>query len=134
MEIINNKKIAVSTSEELKEVLENDNNYEFIYLMDNITLTSGIKINENKQKIVIDGTYNNNRYTLTDALVFKKLDDEIIILNETPTLVFTGTNNENSKKTLITWSKEKGPLLDLTNDALEVNEEYFVEIIFVLEE
>ena len=49
MEIINNKKIAVSTSEELKEVLENDNNYEFIYLMDNITLTSGIKINENKQ-------------------------------------------------------------------------------------
>ena len=134
MEIINNKKIAVSTSEELKEVLENDNNYEFIYLMDNITLTSGIKINENKQKIVIDGTYNNNRYTLTDALVFKKLDDEIIILNETPTLVFTGTNNENSKKTLITWSKEKGPLLDLTNDALEVNEEYFAEIIFVLEE
>lgn len=102
--------------------------------MDNITLTSGIKINENKQKIVIDGTYNNNRYTLTDALVFKKLDDEIIILNETPTLVFTGTNNENSKKTLITWSKEKGPLLDLTNDALEVNEEYFAEVIFVLEE
>ncbi len=134
MEIINNKKIAVSTSEELKEVLENDNNYEFIYLMDNITLTSGIKINENKQKIVIDGTYNNNRYTLTDALVFKKLDDEIIILNEIPTLVFTGTNNENSKKTLITWSKEKGPLLDLTNDALEVNEEYFAEVIFVLEE
>lgn len=134
MEIINNKKIAVSTSEELKEVLENDNNYEFIYLMNNITLTSGIKINENKQKIVIDGTYNNNRYTLTDALVFKKLDDEIIILNEIPTLVFTGTNNENSKKTLITWSKEKGPLLDLTNDALEVNEEYFAEIIFVLEE
>lgn len=38
------------------------------------------------------------------------------------------------KKTLITWSKEKGPFLDLTNDALEVNEEYFAEIIFVLEE
>lgn len=73
-------------------------------------------------------------YTLTDNLVFKKLDDEIIILNEKPTLVFTGTNNENSKETLITWSKEKGPLLDLTNDALEINEEYFAEVIFVLEE
>ena len=47
MEIINNKKVAVSTSEELKNALENDNGYEFIYLMDNITLDSGIKINEN---------------------------------------------------------------------------------------
>lgn len=50
MEIINKKRVGVSTSEELKEVLENDNEYEFIYLMDNITLSSGIKINEKKKR------------------------------------------------------------------------------------
>ena len=50
-------------------------------------------------------------------------------------LVFTGANNNgDSEITLVTWSREKGPLLDLTNDALEINEEYFAEIIFVLEE
>lgn len=74
-------------------------------------------------------------YTLPDALVFKKLDDEIISLSETPALVFTGTNNNGDvQRTLITWSKEKGPLLDLTDNALEVNEEYFAEVNFVLEE
>lgn len=73
-------------------------------------------------------------YILPSALVFKKLDDEVVTLNETPTLVFTGTNNNgDAEKTLITWSTEKGPLLDLTNGALEANEEYFAEVIFVLE-
>ena len=48
-------------------------------------------------------------------------------------LVFTGANNNrDSEITLITWSREKGPLLDLTNDALEIKEEYFAEVIFVL--
>lgn len=74
-------------------------------------------------------------YTLPGVLVFKKLDDETISLNETPSLLFNGTNNNgDAKRTLITWSKEKGPLLDLTNNALEANEEYFVEVIFLLEE
>lgn len=73
-------------------------------------------------------------YTLPDALVFKKLDDEVIILNETPSLVFTGTNNNgDAQRTVITWSEEKGPLLDLTN-GLEANEEYFAELIFILKE
>ncbi len=76
-----------------------------------------------------------NGYTLPGVLVFKKLNDETISLNETPSLVFNGTNNNgDAKRTLITWSKEKGPLLDLTNNALEVNEEYFAEVIFLLEE
>lgn len=74
-------------------------------------------------------------YTLPESLVFKKLDDEVIILNETPALVFTGTNNNGDVlKTLITWSEEKGPLLDLTENGLEANEEYFAEVIFILEE
>ena len=76
-----------------------------------------------------------NGYTLPGVLVFKKLDDETISLNETPSLVFKGTNNNgDAKRTLITWSTEKGPLLDLTNNALEANEEYFAEVIFLLEE
>lgn len=89
MEIINKKRVGVSTSEELKEVLENDNEYEFIYLMDNITLSSGIKINEKKEKVVIDGTYNNNRYTLTgmnstemaDTIVAVTTNKEVVIRN-----------------------------------------------------
>ena len=61
--------------------------------------------------------------------------DRVITLSETSALVFTGANNNrDSEITLITWSREKGPLLDLTNDALEINEEYFAEVIFVLEE
>lgn len=89
MEIINDKMIGVSTSEELKDVLENENEYEFIYLMANITLTSGIKINEKKEKNIIDGTYNNIRYTLTgvtsteatDTIMASSLNKEIVVKN-----------------------------------------------------
>lgn len=74
-----------------------------------------------------------NGFTLDNALVFKKLDNEIITLDNTPTLVFQNTNNQ-SIKTTITWSEEKGPLLDLTNKGLELNEEYFADIHFMLDE
>lgn len=76
-----------------------------------------------------------NNFILEDALVFKKLDDEILILDDVPALVFQGTNNlGEALKTVVTWSRAKGPLLDLSNNALEVNEEYFSEIYFVIEE
>lgn len=89
MEIINKKKIGISTSEELKDILENDNGYEYIYLMDNITLNSGIKINEKKERVVIDGTYNSNRYTLTgmnstsdsDTIIVSKTNKEVVVRN-----------------------------------------------------
>ena len=76
-----------------------------------------------------------NGFILNDALVFKKFDDEIVTLTTTPTLVYTGSNNQGivSFKDL-NWSTEKGPLLDLTNDALEANEEYFSTIYFYIEE
>ena len=76
-----------------------------------------------------------NGFILENALVFKKFDDEVITLSNTPTVVFTGSNNEEivSFKEL-NWSTEKGPLLDLTNDALEINEEYFSTIYFNIEE
>lgn len=89
MEIINKKKVGISTSEELKDILENDNGYEYIYLMNNITLESGIKINEKKERIVIDGTYNSNRYTLTgmnstsdsDTIIVSKTNKEVVVRN-----------------------------------------------------
>mgnify|MGYP006939723880 CR=1 FL=1 len=76
-----------------------------------------------------------NGFILENALVFKKFDNEIITLTSNPTLVFTGENNKGivSFKEL-NWSTEKGPLLDLTNDALEANEEYFAAINFSIEE
>ena len=59
----------------------------------------------------------------------------MIILNDTPQLIFTGTDNGGSpKRTTIEWSRTKGPLLDLSNNFLEANEEYFAEVKFVIEE
>lgn len=74
-------------------------------------------------------------YILNNALVFKKFDDEIIVLTTTPKLVYTGKNNEGiTNYNKLNWSTEKGPLLDLTSVALEINEEYFSKVNFVLEE
>ena len=76
-----------------------------------------------------------NGFILENALVFKKFDNEIITLTSNPTLVFTGENNGGTVSFKeLNWSTEKGPLLDLTNDALEVNEEYFAAINFNIEE
>lgn len=74
-------------------------------------------------------------YLLEDALIFKKLTNENIILNETPQLVFQGVDTGgNPNKIDLTFSEEKGPLLDLTNNALVANEEYFANIHFKVEE
>ena len=74
-------------------------------------------------------------FVLNDAIIFKNFDDENIILSEIPKLVYTGTDNGgNAVKSTLTYSKEKGPLLDLSNNALEINEEYFAKIYFQIEE
>lgn len=59
MNIINNKTVSVATSSELKEGLENNNGYEYIYLESDITLKSAITINSKKSKVIINGTYQN---------------------------------------------------------------------------
>lgn len=66
MEIIDNNTVVVTSSEELKNILENNNSYTYIYFGNDITLTSGIKISGTKNNITINGTYNNNRYKFTD--------------------------------------------------------------------
>ena len=56
------------TSDELKQAVSEDNNYNYIYLGNDITATSGFTINSNKNKIIIDGTYNNTKYTYANNL------------------------------------------------------------------
>lgn len=73
-----------------------------------------------------------NGFTLDNAFIFKKIDNEIIVLNENPQIIYEGTTT--NPLTTITYSTEKGPLIDLTNNALEVNEEYFSDINFIVEE
>lgn len=98
MEIINNKVVKINTSDELKEVLEGNNEYLYIYLGNDITLDSGININENKEKIIIDGTYMNNKYTLTgmnsvetsDTICASINNKDICIKNMN--IVYTNTN------------------------------------------
>lgn len=65
MQIIDFSTVVVFTSSELKQVLEEENKYKFIYFGDNITLEEDILINQNKEEIVINGTYLNQKYTLT---------------------------------------------------------------------
>lgn len=70
------------TSDELKEILEGDNDYKFIYFGNDITLDSGICINENKNDIVINGTYDGVRYKLTGMNSNEKLDTIYVNINK----------------------------------------------------
>lgn len=66
MTIRNDATVVIFTSEELKTVLEQNNSYTHIYFRTNITLTSGTKIASTKTNIIIDGTYQDVRYTYED--------------------------------------------------------------------
>lgn len=66
MTIRNDATVVIFTSEELKTVLEQNNSYTHIYFGTNITLTSGTKIASTKTNIIIDGTYQDVRYTYED--------------------------------------------------------------------
>lgn len=68
MQIINDNTVVVNNGEELKQVLSETNDYTYVFFGSDITLTSGFTINSNKTEIVIDGTYNNNKYTYTNNL------------------------------------------------------------------
>lgn len=75
MQIINDNTVVVSSSEELEQVLSEENKYTYIYLGNNITATNGFVINNNKSTVVIDGTYNNIKHTYTNNL---SLESEVI--------------------------------------------------------
>ena len=75
MQIINDNTVVVNNSDELKQVLSEENNYNYVYLGNDITATSGFVINSKKVKVIIDGTYNNVKYTYTNNL---SLESEVI--------------------------------------------------------
>ena len=66
MTIINESTVVVYTSSELKTALENDNGYTYVYLGNNITLETGIKISNSKVNLTIDGTYDGITYQFED--------------------------------------------------------------------
>ena len=76
MTIINESTVVVTSSAELKEALEKDNGYTYIYLGEDITLTSGITISKTKSKVTIDGTYNDITHEYIDQ---KKLGTSDVI-------------------------------------------------------
>lgn len=66
MTIIDTETVVVFDYDELKEILEGDNTYNYIYFGDDIALAGGIALRASKTDITIDGTYDNVRYTYTD--------------------------------------------------------------------
>ena len=96
MNKINNKTVTVSTSSELKEALEQNNGYEYIYLENDITLNSGITINSKKSKITINGTYKDILHTLigmdsldsTDTIICCSSTKEVKIKNIKIEIIF----------------------------------------------
>ena len=68
IQIIDNNTVVVTNNDELKQAVSEDNNYDYIYLGSDITATDGFVINNNKSKVIIDGTYNNTKYTYTNNL------------------------------------------------------------------
>ncbi len=90
MTIINENTVVVTSSSELKEALEKNNAYTYIYFGNNITLESGITISKNKNNIVIDGTYNNITYEFTDQ---KKLGTGDTINISSPTITNVTVKN-----------------------------------------
>ena len=68
MQIINNNTVVVYSSDELKQILSEQNDYNYVYLASDIVLESGFTINSNKINVTIDGTYNGVKYTYTNIL------------------------------------------------------------------
>ena len=48
MQIINDNTVVVNNNDELKQVLSEENNYNYVYLGNDITVTSGFVINNKK--------------------------------------------------------------------------------------
>lgn len=71
---------------------------------------------------------------LEDSLVFLDENGDVNVLSSTPTLVYSGKNNEGSTlTTTVNWSENKGILLQLLVP-LKNNVEYSLEIIWTIEE
>ena len=70
--------------------MSEDNNYNYIYLGNDIIATSGFVINGNKTKLTIDGTYNNTKYTYTNNL---KSEETVIKASTTNKIIILKNMN-----------------------------------------
>ena len=71
---------------------------------------------------------------LKNSLVYKDSSGKLVTLSDTPTLVYTGVNNQGSTlKTSVTWNDAEGILL-MINDKVINGIEYETNIIWSIEE
>lgn len=87
MTIINENTVVVFSESELKEVLEGNNSYSYVYFGNNITLSNGISIAASKQKITIDGTYLDITYEFTDQKKLGTTDTIRVISSSTQEVI-----------------------------------------------
>ena len=81
IQIIDSNTVVVTTSDELKQVISEDNNYDYIYLGNDITATSGFVINGNKSKVIIDCSEKMNDYVNRVIPKEEKKSNEILLNN-----------------------------------------------------
>ena len=67
MTIIDKQKISITSFSELKTTLEDNNDYNYIYLENDITIDEDIYINAFRDKITIDGTYLSGPVTIINS-------------------------------------------------------------------
>ena len=106
-------------------------------LNDVIIKVTDSRINSSNWKLYATINHNlesDSGIVLEDSLIYVDELNNINILSENPTLVYTGENNGGSVKTTnISWNEDKGILLKL-NNPLENNTKYSAEITWILEE
>jgi hypothetical protein len=74
----------------------------------------------------------NNEHTLPDSLIYVDNTNQIITLNNSPTLIFSGTENEGTTKTTsIEWKENTGILFKVI-DPLYNGESYSTLINWIL--
>ena len=69
-----------------------------------------------------------------NSSTFNKDNNNITVLSDTPTLVYTGKSNNGESNTInVTWKEEEGILL-MINDKIINKKEYTANIIWTIEE
>lgn len=119
MKILDSKTIVVSTSDELKNILEEENSYSYIYLDSDITLTEGITINQYKNRIIIDGTYLNVIHTLT-GVNSNELTDTISVGNTEGKYTFKNLNIVESNMYGIIYIPSDSIYTNLTTEFINI--------------
>ena len=84
MQIINDNTVVVNDNDELKQVLSEENNYNYVYLGNDITVTSGFVINNKKSNDTVTRTIR----------ISKKVFDKINSIAEEENISFNNVINQ----------------------------------------